>query len=239
MDQVLRWQVFADSELLARDAASVVLDAADTALATRGSFHLVLAGGSTPRALYYQLREAVAGDHGWHIWFGDERCLPAGDPERNETMAREAWLDGSGIPTAQIHAIVADAGPADAARRYNATLAACDQFDLVLLGLGEDGHTASLFPGQTPDRTAGQTAGIAPDASAAIAVRDAPKPPAERVSLSAWRLSDARQVVVLVSGAGKRDAVRQWRAGADLPISYIRPLSGVDVYIDEAALGSD
>lgn len=234
MDQVLRWHVFADAGLLARDAASVVLDAADAALATRGSFHLVLAGGSTPRALYHQLREVGAGDGGWHVWFGDERCLPAGDPDRNETMARDAWLDASGIPAGQIHAIAAGVQPADAARRYSAALATCDQFDLVLLGLGEDGHTASLFPGQTPD----QTAGLAPDASAAVPVSDAPKPPAERVSLSAWRLSDARQVVVLVSGAGKPDAVRQWRAGADLPVSYIRPSSGVDVYIDEAALGS-
>jgi 6-phosphogluconolactonase len=230
-DQRLRWHRVPDADRLAQAAASAVIQAAETALQDRGGFEIVLAGGGTPRALYRRLCASGVGDAGWHVWFGDERSLPAGDPDRNETLARSTWLDGSRIPATQIHPVAADVEPADAARRYAGALAGHGPFDLVLLGLGEDGHTASLFPGQPT--------GLAPDAPDAIPVRDAPKPPADRISLSARRLSAARQVIVLVAGAGKRDAVRRWRAGEDLPIAHIRPAAGVDVYIDEAASGGD
>ena len=101
------------------------------------------------------------------------------------------------------------------------------EFDLVLLGLGEDGHTASLFPGQDW--------GTEPTSPSALAVNHAPKPPAERVTLSAWRLSHARQVIFLVSGASKHEAVMQWRNGTALPASVITPVNGVDVLVDRDA----
>jgi 6-phosphogluconolactonase len=99
--------------------------------------------------------------------------------------------------------------------------------DLVLLGLGEDGHTASLFPGHPWGADA--------DSPATLSVLDAPKPPRERVSLSAARLSLARTALVLALGAGKRDAVHRWQRGEGLPVRSIAPMSGVDVFVDYEA----
>ncbi len=109
--------------------------------------------------------------------------------------------------------IAAELGADTAAQRYVRELAGVDTFDLVLLGLGEDGHTASLFPGHDWGERA--------DAPAALAVHDAPKPPPARVSLSAWRLARARSVLFLVSGRDKRDAVTRWQRGERLPAAAI------------------
>src|SRR6185295_18060576 len=111
-------------------------------------------------------------------------------PARNSRMADEAWLDHVVVPARRRHPIRAELGAEAAARAYCASLEAVAMFDLVLLGLGEDGHTASLFPGHDW--------GEAPDAPDVLAVFDAPKPPLERVSLSAARLSRAREVLFLV-----------------------------------------
>jgi 6-phosphogluconolactonase len=143
-------------------------------------------------------------------------------------MARSAWLSRVAIEPAHVHAMPAELGANAGARRYAAALKEVGDFDLVLLGLGEDGHTASLFPGQALGDTPG-----APDV---LAVRDAPKPPAERISLSATRLSRARQVFFLVAGENKRAAVADWQGGESIPASRIRPASGVDVFLDSAAL---
>ena len=120
-------------------------------------------------------------------------------------------------------------GVADgAAHAYAKTLRNLGDFDLVLLGLGEDGHTASLFPGHDWGAAQGP-----PDV---IAVFDAPKPPPQRISLSADRLSHARSVLFLVEGEPKREAVRKWRQGADIPARAIRPKSGVDVLVQSLLL---
>jgi len=196
------------------------------AIKERGRFLLVLAGGSSPCGVYQRLREAAADWTNWHIFFGDERCLPADDPERNSKMAFDAWLSHVPIPPGQIHVMPAELGAEAAAAAYNAVLSGIGEFDLVLLGLGEDGHTASLFPGHALDRQ---------PMLAAMPVFHAPKPPSERVSLSAARLSQTRQVIFLVAGEGKRHAVQQWRSGVFLPAQAITPKSVVDVYLDAAA----
>jgi len=219
-----RWHACADSEPLYRSATDLILAAAAQSINVHGSFHLVLAGGNTPRELYQRLAMAHADWHAWHLYFSDERCLPPDDPGRNSNMARDAWLAHVPIPPQHIHAIPAELGASTAAERYTATLSDVGTFDLVLLGLGEDGHTASLFPGHVW--------GIEPDSEATLAVFDAPKPPAERVSMSAARLSRARQVLFLVSGKAKRQAVAAWRAGEDIPARAIRPAGGVDVLIE-------
>lgn len=222
--QSCRWHVLAAADALERAATDKILHAAQQAIARSGAFHIVLAGGSTPRRIYHSLRRADTDWSRWHIWFGDERCLPPADPERNSRMAADAWLDQVPIPAAQIHPMPAELGATAAATAYARLLAGRGDFDLVLLGLGEDGHTASLFP----DHDWGVSA-TAPDV---LAVFDAPKPPPERVSLSARRLSATRELIFLVSGEGKRQAVADWRAGVAIPAAAIAPPDGVDVMLD-------
>jgi 6-phosphogluconolactonase len=223
-----RWHAQADRLTLDRVAAASILAAADGAIRARDQFHLVLAGGDTPCGVYARLRDARADWSVWHIYFGDERCVPLEHPARNSRMAGQAWLEHAAIPQRQRHPIPAELGPTRAALAYAAMLRPVGPFDLVLLGLGEDGHTASLFPGRDWG-----TAHGSPDT---LAVLDAPQPPRERVSLSAARLSRARQVMFLVAGESKREAVAAWRAGKPIPARAITPASGVDVLVESHLL---
>ena len=225
--QTVRWHEFPDDTSLLANALVRVLAAARAAIAQHGAFDIVLAGGNTPRKLYRALRNADTDWTRWHVWFGDERCAPPGDPERNSRMARDEWLDHVSMPAANVHPIPAEAGARDAAVLYARELRGVDAFDLVLLGLGEDGHTASLFPGHG--------SGAHTDSPDVLAVFNAPKPPPERVSLSAQRLSRARHVLFLVEGAGKRDAIAAWKRGDAIPAASVAPESGVDVLLDAAA----
>jgi 6-phosphogluconolactonase len=227
MTQTVRWHVFPDAAVLCAHATDAILESARQAITARGAFRIVLAGGQTPMDVYARLREAPAEWGRWHVYFGDERCLPAGDPGRNDFSIRRAWLDRVAIPPGQIHAIAAERGDEISASRYAQTLRNVGEFDLVLLGLGEDGHTASLFPGHPLGNCPGD-----PDV---LAVRDAPKPPPERVSLGAARLSRSRQVLFLVSGASKRHALLAWQRGDKIPARYIEPSAGVDVFLDAHA----
>jgi 6-phosphogluconolactonase len=223
----LRWHVYPDAQRLVEAAVRRLAAHAGSAIAARGRFDIVLSGGSTPQPLYASAAGLDTSWKHWHVYFADERCLPVGHAERNDTAARHVWLDQVTIPEAQVHPIPAELGPEQAAAAYRRTLRGVGPFDLVLLGLGEDGHTASLFPGQETAAQAG-----APDV---LAVHGAPKPPAERVSLGAARLANARAVELIVLGRGKRDAVRRLREGADLPIREVVPEAGMDVFVDDAA----
>ncbi len=216
-------RVFDTSERLSRGLADVLLRQAAAAIAAHGAFHLVLAGGSTPRALYEELARRGAGNGRWHIWYGDERCLPADDPERNSVMTETAWLAASAIPPEQRRPIPAELGAEAAAAEYAARLADAPTFDLVLLGVGDDGHTASLFPGQV---------WTGPEA---LAVHDAPKPPPDRVSLSVERLSNTQAVWFVVAGEGKREALRRWEAGEALPVAAVRARLATLLWLDRAA----
>jgi len=193
------------------------------AIRERGRFRIVLSGGETPLGVYRLLRTANAAWADWQIHFGDERCLPSDAVERNSRMAGLAWLDHVPLPAVQVHTIPAELGAERAAAAYAADLQGVGDFDLVLLGLGDDGHTASLFPGHDW--------GDAPGAPDVLAVLDAPRPPPERVSLSAARLSRAHEVLFLVAGESKRAALARWRAGEPIPARAIRPAAGVDVLV--------
>ena len=188
-----RWHLTDSAAAWLDQALAFIARAEREALAARGEFHIVLAGGNTPRTVYEALARETHDWPRWRMWFGDERCLPVGHPERNNTMANAALLER--VALGAVYPIPAESGARAAAAAYSQTLAGVQDFDLVILGLGEDGHTASLFPGRT-----------VLSAADAVPVFDAPKPPPERVSLSAARLSRAHRVLFLVSGAGKRDA---------------------------------
>jgi 6-phosphogluconolactonase len=224
----VRWLPFADVAELERTACRLIVDASQRAIKEHGEFLIVLAGGNTPRGVYRLLRKQSADWSRWNVYFGDERCLPAGDAGRNSKMAADEWLDHVPIPKDQVHPIPAELGATAAALAYAETLRNVSEFDLVLLGLGDDGHTASLFPGHDW--------GTSSDAPTVLAVFNAPKPPPERVSLSAARLSRAREVLFLIAGDDKRDAVARWRAGENIPARAIRPRGGIDVLVESKLL---
>jgi len=222
----LAYTVVADSATVAHVAAERILLAAAEAIADHGHFTLVLAGGSTPQAAYRLLAVADAAWSQWHIYFGDERCLPADDHERNSRMAFEAWLTHVPIPREQIHLIRAEQGAERAAAEYNALIEAVLPFDLVLLGMGEDGHTASLFPGQQHT-----------DDAWAVPVYHAPKPPPERVSLTSHALSNSRALLLMVTGETKHEALQRWANGESLPVTTLHPQTPIQLLLDRAAAG--
>jgi 6-phosphogluconolactonase len=178
-------------------AAEKLADVVREAVRSGGRACIALAGGTTPRAVHEAL--ATLPDIPWegvHVFFGDERCVPAEHPDSNYRMAKESLLDRVPIPGSQIHRPDADRADRDAAARaYEAILPAV--FDLIVLGIGEDGHTASLFPD-----------------SPALNERErrcipvvGPKPPPERLTLTPPVLETARAAIVLAVGAGKAEAV--------------------------------
>ncbi len=221
---MIEWTLLKDAEAVAQAASERIQHAADTAIQQHGCFRLVLAGGSTPKRAYELLASSDSQWQYWHLYFGDERCLPVEHPDRNSRMVHDSLSGKVPIPAAQIHPIRAELGAEAAARDYQKLLQGALPFQMVLLGLGEDGHTASLFPGQqhlTDELT--------------VPVHDAPKPPPDRVSLSAKALADTENLLFLVTGEGKRDAVRRWRANESIPANTISTKGRVEVLIDQAA----
>ena len=160
------------------------------------------------------------------IYYGDERSLPIDDEERNSVKAGRALLDKVDIPSANIFTMQTELGAVEAAKQYRLIVQKVEQFDLVLLGMGEDGHTASLFPGHQHDQQ-----------DTVHEVYDSPKPPPERISLSAATLANTKKLFFIVTGESKVEPVNQWKQGGDIPVATISPASGVDIYIDNAAIG--
>ena len=218
----LSWEIFPDAQAVARETVQRVMAAAQQAIAERGVFKLVLAGGRTPEAAYKMLALEALDFSCWEIYYGDERCLPVEHAERNSKMAADAWLDQ--FQFAGVYPIPAESGAKMGAEQYAQQIKRVMPFDVVLLGIGEDGHTASLFPGHTHDA-----------AALTHAVANAPKPPPDRVSLSASSLSNTRVLLFLITGAGKQTAVQGWQNGQDLPVTTLDPACGVTILIDVAA----
>lgn len=214
-----RWHSFESQNAINQAAIARILKAADEAIETNGSFYIVLAGGGTPKAIYQLLSKENADWANWHVFHNDDRCLPANHADRNSKMARDAWLSKVAIPENQVHDIPAELGNIEGAKAYAETLNGVRSFDLVILGLGEDGHTSSLFPGQVVSNNAD-----------AVPVFDSPKPPSDRITISQNRLNRTNEVMFLVTGAGKQDAVNNWRNGVAIPATLVVGQNGADVY---------
>lgn len=225
-------------------AADVVVADLRAAIRQRGVAGLVLAGGGTPLALYHVLAERSGVD--WsstHVFWGDERLVSPDDPGSNYHAAWAALLSRVDLPAANVHRMRGELPPDEAAADYAARLRdwarANDpgaphpwpRFDLVLLGLGEDGHTASLFPGSPP----------APPQPVVAVTADYQGRPAGRITLTPRVFNDARDVIFLVTGANKADAVRETLHADDptrLPAQRIHPDYGrVTWLLDRAAAG--
>jgi 6-phosphogluconolactonase len=231
-------QVHSTPELLADGVAQHVAACAENAISASGRFTLALSGGSTPRAAYERLATGdFAHQIDWqrtHVVWSDERSVPPDDPRSNYRMAKEALLDRVPIPKDQIHRIRGEDEPEQAAADYERTLRSLTTgLDLVLLGLGEDGHTASLFPGQ---RAVHETerwvvAVLGPDRKL------------WRITLTPPILNAARNVTFVVSGASKAAPLRRVIEGPFtpdlLPAQAIQPVRGRLTWMtDEAAAGA-
>jgi 6-phosphogluconolactonase len=207
-----------DGPLLAKAVAARLVTALVDAIAARGSASVVLTGGGIGTAVLASLAAEPARDAiDWaslDIWWGDERFVPAGDTERNETGARSALLDHVAVDPARVHPMPGPDGPDGddpeaAAARYATWLAAgggvsVPPFDVLMLGIGPEGHVASLFP-HMPALS---------DPRTVVAVHDSPKPPPTRLSLTLPSIQAAREVWILASGAEKADAVAAVLSGA-------------------------
>ena len=226
----------ADPEALARRAADWLSDRAGAA---DGRFAVALSGGSTPRRLYQLLAAAPYRDRmPWariHLFWGDERFVPPDHPDSNFRMANEALIKHVPIPAANVHAIPTDGTPADAARRYEQTLQAYygsatlaagrPLFDVTFLGLGPEGHTASLFPGTAAldERRAWVTSVIGAK-------------PEARITLTYPALESSRAAAFLIAGAEKHDILGRVRPGDPaLPAGRLRPQGELWWLTDRAA----
>ncbi|MEV4265233.1 6-phosphogluconolactonase [Kribbella sp. NPDC049584] len=226
--------IHTDAEDLAFSVAERLITALADAQSTGGVAHIVLTGGRVAAEVY----RAVAGSPAkvevdWHrveFWWGDERFLPDGDPERNETQARDALLSAIDVDPARVHPMPADNGQGAeaAAAAYADELEAAGPptFDVLMLGVGPDGHVASLFPGYPQLEVVDV---------AAVAVHDSPKPPPTRVSLTMPLLNRTREVWFVVSGEDKADAVATALAEGDVPAARPKGENRTLWLLDQAA----
>lgn len=212
----------ADFTVLGSAADVAAAAAEEIAKALRGGARtLVLAGGTTPQRCYELLADLEVEWGRVTILFGDERCVPPDHPDSNYRMAREALLDK--VSPASVHRMPGELGPDEGASEYARVVAALAPLDLVILGVGEDGHTASLFPGHPALKARGWTVGV----------RNSPKPPPDRVTLTLRALRGASRVIVLATGAGKAQAVAMAKR-KEVPSGMI---AGAQWLIDKAAAG--
>ena len=237
--------VLQNPDALARAAAGQFVELARASILVRARFAVVLSGGSTPRRMYQYLAASPLRDRvEWsrvEVFWGDERGVPSDHPDSNYRMAAEALLDHVPIPRRHIHRIVAERiDRSSAARDYQLEIARAfdldgagppPSFDLVLLGMGSDGHTASLFPGDEALREGRRWA---------VSVEAPQRPPPSRITLTAPILNRAREIRVLVAGSDKAATLRTVLEGPHeperRPIQLVRPEHGRMIWLlDEAA----
>lgn len=232
-------EVHPDTESLVAAAAERFVAVVVAAQAERGSASVVLTGGGTGIGLLEQVRKSP-GAIDWSrldVFWGDERFVPAGDPERNELQARQALLDHVPVDPARVHPVATSDGeypdPIEAAAEYSAAvhahLAEHGAFDLHLLGMGGEGHINSLFP---------DTDAVREEHELVVAVTHSPKPPPVRVTLTLPAIRRSRQVVLVVGGAAKAEAVAAAIAGAepvDIPAAGAVGLESTVWLLDQPA----
>jgi 6-phosphogluconolactonase len=228
-----------DAETVARRAAAHIARQLRRACEQRGVAHLALSGGTTPGRTYELLGAKPEDMSDVEVWFADERCVGPDDPESNYRLARESLLSPARIAEDRVHRMLGELGPEEGARRYAAELErrlpalGTDApqppvLDVIVLGIGPDGHVASLFPGaSTLD---------AGDDAVCLGVTDSPKPPPERITLSLAVLRAARECVLLATAASKADAVAAMlgEQSRHVPASLLRR-ERLTVIVDDAA----
>lgn len=215
-----QWVEFHNAQEVAQAASDMIREQARVAIKQRGEFKLVLAGGTTPLSCYRLLAQQDLDWDKWKLFYGDERCLAPDHAQRNHQMVMETGLVNL---ISQHYIIPAELGPEKGAMTYASMISGQTPFDLVLLGMGEDGHTASLFPGHDL---------LNESEALVIGVEGAPKFPPGRISLSLSALQDCRKMLVLVTGESKRGPVQQWRLGEGLPVARVADCEQALVFVE-------
>jgi len=232
---VTRLTTCPDAETVAERASGAVQRQLAIARSERGAAHIALSGGTTPGRTYELLGASATDWAGIEVWFADERCVPPQDPESNYRLVAEKLLGPAGIARDDVHRMPGELGPEEGARRYAAALGSLASgaggvpvLDLIVLGIGPDGHVASLFPG-APELSA-------PADAVCLGVRGSPKPPPERITLSLAVLRAARSCLLLATGAAKADAAAAMLAAPSphVPASLLRR-ERLTVILDDAA----
>jgi len=232
-------QVFPDYDALSRATSEFIFQQAQSAIQRQGRFSLVLSGGRTPHRTYEMLAQgSSAKKFPWdnvHLFWGDERCVPENDPRRNECMARATFIDHVPIPAKNVHPVPYRPFPQKSAESYELVLKSYfagrrPSFDLILLGLGEDGHTASLFPGSS----------VLLESEQWVAAVHSERTPLIRISMTLPLINQARKILFLVSGKSKSRILHEiWNDSSNqhhLPAGSIQPLNGELIWFaDEAA----
>ncbi len=238
-----RVEVLPTAADIVRVAAELINAAALIAIAQRNAFRIALAGGSTPRPIYTQLAEDPDIDwRKWHLFWGDERSVPPTDSQSNYFMVRETLLDHLATPPGLVVRMAGDLPPAEVAVRYEQSIrdlvpayafeeaGFLPRFDMILLGMGDDGHTASLFPHTQALR----------EEHRLVVANPVPALDTTRITFTYPLINAARRVIVLVSGAQKAEALRAVLSGPHDPQTWpsqgIAPLDGQQIWlVDEAA----
>ena len=215
-----KWSVYNEFSEASAAVADRIAELIIVAIEDKGTCHVVLPGGNTPALCLSYLAKKTLPWKQVHWYLGDERCCPEGHKDRNDVMLQiNLW---SKISDTNKYPIPAELGAAQAAKKYREVIIDVNQFDIVFLGMGEDGHTASLFPGND----------ALDDAQSVVPVYDSPKPPSDRVSLSVNTLKKAKNRIVLASGEGKAEVLQQIKDGEPFPVNI---LGDIEWYLDAAA----
>lgn len=220
-------RVIVAAEVLPETAARHIARIVEQAVNDRGWATVMLAGGTTPRAVYRRLAGHRLPWDRVEIFFGDERAVPPGDPQSNYRMARESLLNVVRIPPAQVHRLSAECSDREtAAREYAARLP--DRLDLIVLGIGEDGHTASLFPGSSALK----------EKTRKVVVVEGSKAPRLRLTITPPVIAAAVTRIVLASGSGKSAAVARALEGPADPVACPAQLARAGIWIMDHAAAS-
>jgi 6-phosphogluconolactonase len=234
-------KIFKDISELSQYAANSFIETANQSIAERGCFLTALSGGNTPMRLYKLLGDLFCDQVDWahvHFFWGDERCVPVDDAGNSFGQTKKVWFDKINIPHENIHRVLSELKPDSASREYARTLEdfsaplAWPRFDLALLGMGDDGHTASLFPNSPVDV----------DSPTLAVTANYQGRPANRVTLTQKVLNSSRNIMFLVTGKSKAETLSRVLNGAylpeELPAQRIAPEDGTLTWLIDMEAGS-
>jgi 6-phosphogluconolactonase len=194
----------------------LISQSAEKAIEVKGKFRIVLTGGETPKLVYQELKLLATNWTAWEFYISDERFAPDSVVLLNQLMIRNEFLNHVPVLESQIHFVDVEKDLNSAVFTYCQSINNIPDFDLTLLGIGEDGHVASLFPGND--------IGLHPESPDVLSVNNSPKPPACRISLSMKRLNKSLKIIVIASGKRKRKIVHNLCSGIEVPAMFLKGL---------------